>query len=432
VLLTLDDADRADDLTHELLRVLCARLAEFYIEGAVSEPPALAIIVTSTTADDIRFEDYPELYESQELAPLSDEELGTWFGELLPQVISLSPEFIKGVMRLTSGLPGLVVALLGALVEQGKVRVHQGTLVVDSDALSADLPDSLSDALAARESRLSKEALVLLRLLRVLDHAVPKRLLTLLVDQDEATLEESLGSLVSRALVGVSDQADQAERSYCAEGAGTTLNDEQRRISHARIGRVLMGLGVRQGVPGLGSAALAKHLYFAVHYGEEELREAAQHSLKSAMEEAVLSHDGAGEARLSEWLIEFAESAQEARFYRLQRGRLFQRLGQFGDAINAFEAVLNEKDSSMGDRDAATLGIAGVHIDRGDFKKAIERASTIKPGRQAYPAALGRKAKALLLTGKNDEALKVCETGLALKPDAGIAADLGSTQALVH
>jgi transcriptional regulator with GAF, ATPase, and Fis domain len=258
---------------------------------------------------------------------------------------------------------------------------------------------------------------------------VPKRLLTLLVDQDEATLEESLGSLVSRALVGVSDQA---ERSYCAEGAGTTLNDEQRRISHARIGRVLMDLGVRQGVPGLGSAALAKHLYFAVHYGEEELREAAQHSLKSAMEEAVLSHDGAGEARLSEWLIEFAESAQEARFYRLQRGRLFQRLGQFGDAINAFEAVLNEKDSSMGDRDAATLGIAGVHIDRGDFKKAIERASTIKPGRQAYPAALGRKAKALLLTGKNDEALKVCETGLALKPDAGIAADLGSTQALVH
>ena len=430
--LTLDDAERADELTLDLLRVLVDRIASAYVPGAAGAPPRLVVVASGLEPPDRLAGIHSALYEVQALAPLTEAELRAWLTRLVPSGTGLPDEFVSGVFRLTDGLPGHVVALLAAMAERGHLRILDGALVVEAEALSAPLPASIRDALAEREARLPAGERSALEVLRVLDQAAPARLVVAVSDGVEATaIEQALVRLTERGLVGV--VRDGAELRYRAEGGGAALSEGRRVELHGRIARSLMGLGGREAVAGFGMARVAWHARAAVQLGESRLAAAGYRAALAAAAEARDVHAGADEARLVSWAMELAPGGErDRRPLAIRLGALYQRLGRFDEAVEALESVRREPDASADERDQVRLGLAGVARARGDFPAAHEHASSVDEDRPQRALALGLAARALLMMGRYDEASAACADGLGREPGAAAEAELRGALALVH
>ena len=419
VVLTLDDVDDADEMTRDLLRVLIDRLAASYVPGADTKPPRLALLVAGQAPPTRLGGSHSALYEAQSVRPLEESDVREWLNLLLPGG-DLPDELVSGACRLTQGLPGHVVTLLGAMAERGHLRMQDGALIVDRDALSAPLPESLMEALALREARLPAETRQVLEVSRVLGAAAPARLVAAILGQEVEAVSDHLARLCDRGLVG---QQPGAEPRYRAEGAGVALDDERRRDLHTSIARTLMGLGGRELVAGFGMAEVATHALEAVRLGAERQAAAGYRCALVAAEEARQFHAAEDECRLLEGALEMAPSDEARRTVGSRLGAVYRRLGRFDDAVGAYAGIGG---------DEGTLGIASVDFDRGDFPGALERASAIAEDSPRRAEALARASRALLMTGRYDEALAGSTEGLGLEPAPALHAALVGTHARVY
>ena len=429
VLLTLDDADDADELTHDALRVLVVQMAACYAPGSEVEAPRLAILVASDQAPTHLPVTLGALFEMQAIPALSAEQLSDWLDRLVPAG-SLPAEFVDGVYRLTEGLPAHVVTLLGALAEAGHLTMADGGLVVAEAALSAPLPASLRDALALREARLDPASREVLEVLRALRRGAPARLVSEIVGQrDTEETRAALGRLTDRGLVGV---VPGPEVFYRAEGSGVALDDSRRRELHARIARTLMGLGGRDLALGFGMEAVARHARLAVALGEERLAAAGYRAALAAALEAREIDAGEHEARLLTVARELARGGQEERPVALRLGGLNARLGRFDEAAAVLEAVRADEGASDEDRAQAELALARLALDRGDYPAALAAAEALLSNGGSRADAQAKAGRALLMMGRYDDALVRCEDGLAGALTAASKAELCNTRALIH
>ncbi|MFT5433587.1 MAG: serine/threonine-protein kinase PknK, partial [Myxococcota bacterium] len=430
VLLILDDADRLDRQSQDLLRVLLSRLSACYAPGSELTAPPLLLIVASTDPPE-RLGAQTSAYRTASLEPLSHTQLTAWLGTILPTGgVGLPAEFIESIARLTERLPGHVVSLLGAMVERGHLTVERGQLSIDPLALSAPLPASLREALSVREGSLDESTRQVLETLRVFGQATPQRLIASAADIDLEATAEALRVLVGRGLVGLSEVG--GEVMYRAEGSGAGIEPDRRRELHGQLARTLMGLGGRAVVPGFGMAAVAQHARAAVQLGETRLAAAGYRAALAAAGEVRLVHAGEAEARLLGWAEELAVDPPARRAVALQRARLLGRLARFDEAAAAYESVIVDSGASGEAVDSALLGQARLAIDRGDYPAALDQATALGPDSPVHPQAQAVSARALLMTGRYDDALAAADE--ALKTDASIEleAEVRGTRALIY
>ena len=330
-LLVLDDAERADALSLDTLRVLLDRVAERRGPGGSGPPLRLGVLVTATREPERFGPGHEGVFEVQALGPLPRADLAQWLDALAPGHHRLPAGFVEGVERLTGGLPGHLVALLGALAERGHMELEDGALVVAPDALSAPLPTSLRDALLVRECALPAMQRRILRLLRRLGAAAPARLVArLMEDTEPATVAAALADLAGVGLCGMEDGG--GEPRYRADGTPLEETDAERAGDHARIARVLMGLTEREAAEGLGIAVVARHAREAVRLGEEPLRAAAYRTALAAAEEAASAHAVEDQAQLLGWAAEMAEEPADRWAVGIRHGALLRRLARWEPA----------------------------------------------------------------------------------------------------
>ncbi|MFT7623419.1 MAG: serine/threonine-protein kinase PknK, partial [Myxococcota bacterium] len=421
VLLALDDADAADEMTMDALRVLLEGLAAAHAPGSETEAPPLAILVTSSAPPTGLSAAYAALYEVQALAPLSRPGVTEWLSWLVPGR-ELPEQLIAGIHRLTEGLPGHMVTLLGAMAERGHLTINDGALVMHSKALSAPLPDSLQDALAQREAALPELARHTLSVLRALGAAAPIGVVAAIVgaSSDTSDVLGALRRLQVRGLAGPVPGTDL----WRAEGVSPGLDAAAARALHAGIARTLMGMGGRSVIPGFGMAAVAHHAAEAVRLGEDRLAAAGYRAALVAAEDARAVHAAEEESRLLAIAhtlgADGVVSTDRRLDVALRLGALYTRLGRFDDAA----AILGPVGG-----DDAILGLAAIDFSRGDYPSALERARSVGASASRAGDALARSARSLLMMGRYDEALADCETGLA--EDSGGRADLLGVKALV-
>ena len=430
----LDDANEADALTVQTLRVLIDQLGA--IQSVALDPqngPRLGLFISSrSNAGAMDVATAPHVIE-QDLQPLTEDEMASWLQHLLPIAGALPDAFLQGVYRLTEGLPGHVVTVLGAMVERGTLRVESGCLQVDPEALDGPMPDSIRDALLIREEGLELSVRALLELLRVLGKPAPTSILSaLLPDHDDAQLEHDLNALRDRQLIGLTVEVSQSEARYASERAGISLPDERRRELHTQIANTLLAQLEQRGVDGFGLSVVARHSHEAVCLGETKLAARGEVVACRAADEARMCHDGDVEARCLSWAVAMSSDSSVQAALRLRRAEVLRGLGRFDEAISELETLSNVSTLAEDARAQATLGLARVLHDRGDYPGALTLISTLASQQNASSAVEVLLARTQLMMGQYEAALgsvsRVIEKGI----DESLLIEASDIQALVY
>ncbi len=340
MLLVLEDAHWADAPTLLLLRFLAraawrARLlilVTFRDTEADKVPGGLAeTLADLRRADDVLRMRLPGLSEA-EVSDLVSRAAGDLVGD--PEL----PELASTIHDLTGGNAFLVCELWRALLENGTVEVVDGCIVLTRRLAELATPESVSEVVSQRLSRLAPSTSDLLELAAV---AGPEfelepigRAAKLTEPELLAALEEAIGSGMIEELPS-QRMACRFTHEIVRRALYDRLSQLRRAELHLSVGEALEG--TTDAASDRGLADLAHHFGSAAPFGGAE--RAIEYNLRSARAAgASLAYDDAA-TRLRTAIEIGIEDEHQRASALLELGWAGHRAGMATDAVEAFAAA---------------------------------------------------------------------------------------------
>jgi len=430
----LDDYHLADGMTRDVVRILLDHLNAAQTIAEVDEcPPRVGLLVTSILSLEESGLTGGEHVLEESLQPLDRSQLTHWLERLLPTQGQLPPSFTEGVHRLTEGFPGQVVSVLGALVQRGSLRVEDGVLAVDPEALSGPLPESIRDALRIREEALSPPLKSLLDVVRVIGAPAEATFIHAILEAESVSLTEMrLSALVDRQLIGAEQDADSDLPLYRAERGGVQLDDSKRRALHQRVCDVLMATDRTAQWTTFGLDIAAYHAIEAIaDDSTKEQRNRVQRVCVTAATQAEYQHDPGTQRRCLQWAVQMARNTDAEWTLTHQLCELLRTLGQFDDALDALERVSNPEKRSCEENHQMQIVRAWLRFDRGDYPSAVATLLGTRTEPMTAKAQL-LVARCQLMMGQYDDALEHVSLALEHGVKGTVLTDASDVQALVY
>jgi DNA-binding SARP family transcriptional activator len=251
LLLILDDLHWADPATWAVLRALLSRLAGCPL-AVIAAFRAADLPATLAPLPD-RLAVHPAAH-SLALSQLSSQEIGQLAAQLLGT--DLPVDFVTRLHRETGGNPLFTAEIVRGLIE------GDGQLAISFDR-ALPLPPTLSQALAARLSHLTPQALGLLHHAAVLgDDFAFELLWALSGEEDEERLLEQLEELLDRNLLVEADDTYHFAHNLVRRVLYDEIHPRRRRIWHRRAAEALAQLAPQR------IAARARHAHAAQTWEE--------------------------------------------------------------------------------------------------------------------------------------------------------------------
>ena len=335
LVLALDDAQRADDATHEAMA---------FLGRALTGMPALLILAS-------RDDDHDEALALGGLAP---EEVGQLARGLLG-ADALAPDFVAGLHALTGGTPLYVERVLEHLVRAG----HPWS----AEALTgADLTGTMTGLVARKLAELPGEALHVARLVAVLDAPAPLVLLAAASGLAEGALFEAIARLQRDQVLARDDDGDYGfvQRVYGQALREQLAPDEAAALHRAVLAPLAAGGAPPEALPAERVARLATHALAAGCRAE-----AIAYGLEAGRRAAALFALADAE-RWARAALALADDDASARFALLQLlGFVKRQAGQGAEAV----AWLQQAVTLAPARHAA-LGRLQVHLGQAQLMAA--------------------------------------------------------------
>lgn len=229
LLITVDDLERADELSASLIAALGYLSSECPLSIVAScnsryEPPLLAQV--------------SNLAETIALPPLDPRHTLLLALSLFGEVPNLE-RLGDWLYRVAAGNPKLTVQLAEHLLAQGTVRYVDGTWVLPSE-LPQSLPPSAADALLLRVRGVSAEARALAELLCVSRASTTVERIVELADKPAAVVFGALDELVGAGILEGAGTAYAFAQEALRESLYGALDPERQRLLHSAWARCLL------------------------------------------------------------------------------------------------------------------------------------------------------------------------------------------------
>ncbi|GCE29780.1 hypothetical protein KDA_52640 [Dictyobacter alpinus] len=421
LLLLLDDLQWADSATLDLLSHIARHQQEArifilgaYRKGEVAQSPAFE----RTLAELIRL----RLFLTLSLKPLSNDELATLSTSLLGA--SLDSTANTFLARQSEGNPFLAEELLQNWLDiAALVRTESGYRLHSS--MDVALPSSIVNAVRQRLVRLSKDSIDLLRTAAIIGRTFEGMLLARVTSQEAEEVEERLQEAVRAHLI----RPDQPGFfTFSHDTIRACLYDEvglvKRTRLHTSIGHMLQQQ-LKQTMAAPDARFLANLAFHFARSGEHALgamysQQAAESAFKSFAAEDALTHYRTALSLLDQEALPYG-------FCLLGTGEAFMALGNFQDAIHAFEPALAwwkaRRNSEEAGRAAWGLGKAywrreEIILARSALQEAVDLFAE-KPGINQVRALIELGSLLALSLHQLTEAQGVLQQALDLAQQCG-------------
>jgi GAF domain-containing protein len=436
----LDDADRLDPASRELLG---------YLQRQSAERPWRWVMTGEAP---------PEGVEALHLEPLGEPDTLALASALLGQT-DLPEALTERLHTLTGGVPGTIEAVLGHWLRTGALTRSGGAWVA-GDAEAFELPGGLQVVLDARFQELSDDAQLVGRTAAILGAVGDPRVLAALVDRPESVFFQALAELETAEVLSLEDNQLRFVRPAQAAALAASWDESDARALHTAAARILekrlpagpqdasapldLVLAVAghhltgetpvAGVPWAIAGARRALAIFAVAQAETLITRAlaiealapADRMAIQALQVQVLRFKPQIDAALALYETELmpalrAAEAPELPANLVTYGVLHQMKGRYAEATAAFAEAINLADAA---EDAATgvrarLFAARVGVFSGETKSAnTHLTSAVRRAREAGQPSLLARSLALhgYLLGTKDSS-RLAE-GLALLDEA--------------
>ncbi|MFN7974856.1 MAG: tetratricopeptide repeat protein [Acidobacteriota bacterium] len=327
VVLAIEDVHNTDELTLDLLRYLAERLAE-------APSSRLACLLTSRPAEDETTQAFHGelargLAQVNPLGPLSVDETRTFVENAIGQQVNEG--FAEALHGRTDGEPLAIQEALKLLASMGLIGGQAGA----GGPLSLEvLPEGIVPILTARLALLTPEARSVVRVLALMNRAVPLPLIASAADLPQELAFSVCSDLARRDLVLT--RVVQAELQYLLahdrmiQAALENTTDEELRQRHARIATALESLPSK--------------------VTDEWTVDLAHHAIQSREPDRAVMHG-------------------------LRVARRLEEMFSWDQAIQVYEALLGVPDLPASAQVDALVRLGGVHYQTGDYRKALTRLS---------------------------------------------------------
>jgi len=371
LLVIIDDLDRADEATADLVA---------YLARAISESPVLLVIGACDLDDAGGHAAAEQITESIraaargvriDLPPLDRSSMH----RLIEQAFGaeLAESLARDLHRTSGGNPSHAAASLTAMVHNGAIARERGRWVLRADEIRVPLPGDAIEAALARAGELDEVARRVLAAGSVLGESFDREdVVALLVNAsgaeqtDAAQLDRALADIAASRLA-LADAAAGSFR-FAHPGVADAIYqqiepDERNRLHQLAADRLE---AARSGARPVTSTALARHL---LALGD---RRAAAEGLRAADERAA-SYDHHGALAWCERVRSLVADADRGAEVDERIGQLRALLGDVEGACAAYHAALDARADEPVDhvRLALELGELERRVGRGDEALAI-------------------------------------------------------------
>jgi class 3 adenylate cyclase/tetratricopeptide (TPR) repeat protein len=350
--------------------------------------------------------------------------------ELLAVLLGPDPGLASLTQMLVKrGNPFFLEETVRTLVETGALAGERGAYRLRRPVETLQVPATVQTILAARIDRLPPEEKQLLQMASVIGKHVPYTLLAAIADQPEDNLRQGLAHLKEAEFLYETQLFPDLEVTFkhalTHDATYGSLLGERRRALHA---------AVVTGIEHLHADRLVEYVERLAHHAQQGevwdkavryLREAgAKAFLRSANREAVTRFQEALDAL--QRLPEHPGATAEALDLRFDLRAALMPLGDFsrmGTVLDEAEALAETAGDQH--RLGHALNFKAIHlIHGGDFAAAIEHAhralaiGEVKADIGIQAVANWYRGLACLARGESREAVRHCEAGVALIPEA--------------
>jgi len=368
------------------------------------------------------------------LEPLSE----TAMAQLLAGLVPGLPEEVRGqILERAEGIPLYAVETVRMLLDRGVLILDGPVYRPTGPITSLEVPETLHALIAARLDGLAPEERRLLQDAAVLGKTFTKRALAALSGMDESQLDQLLGSLVRKEVLGV--QADPRSPEH---GQHSFLQDLVRHVAYETLSK---------------RERRARHLAAAAHLEsafpeEEEIVEVLASHYLDAYNAAPDAEDAVEiEAKARQMLVRAGEraaslaAAREAQRYfeqaaeltsdqlvradlRVRAGRMAWRRARADEARSLFEQARSAFEAAGLTHPAARVSARLGEIDFREghpaeavarLERALPELSVDEPD-EDVAAVAGQLGRFLIFTGRSEEALPHLERALELAEALGL------------
>jgi Nif-specific regulatory protein len=354
----IEDIDTADSLSRDFLEYLARAVSS---SGEREGSAGLMLCITCMHEGELLSRILKEKYAEQiGITDLTQANVETLIGSMVPLGKQARP-FARKVFSVAGGNPLFVEEVMKNLVEEGSIERRGGGWRVDVQEVV--LPETLSSVVSRRLSRLSRQALSVLRAIAAFSRPVPTHLLaevTGVAEISRALLALREVQLVTRRRGGY-----ELRQSY----VGQAVISGMRRKLLERL-RDSIGASLEKTYEG----KVGEHAEeIAYHYLRGSNNEKAYEFGMRAVEKLAELHANEAVIYCCKRVLSFLDKPETKKRLEVSRklGETLELVGKYEEAKKVYTSLLRLKGLSSLQQAETRKKIGDIHYQKGQYRQAL-------------------------------------------------------------